>query len=137
MLRNLMRLTAAMVVLTACDNTSANGLIGVTPPPTQLVFLTQPTDVAAQNPIIPSVRIGVQNANGQISGSGSVAVTISLVPGTGAPGASLIGGAASNTFNGIVLFANLRIDTPGAGYQLLASATGFPSVASAPFNVTP
>ena len=126
-----------MVVLTACDNTSANGLIGVTPPPTQIVFLTQPADVSVNAAISPAVRIGVQNANGQIFGSGSVSVTISLVPSTGSPGAALNGGAIANTVNGIVLFANLRIDTPGTGYQLLASATGFPSITSAPFNVTP
>jgi hypothetical protein len=64
-------------------------------------------------------------------------VTITIVAGSGAPGAALNGGSIAQTVNGIVLFSNLRIDTPGTGYQLLASATGFPSIASAAFSVTP
>lgn len=142
MLRRVMQLTAAAVLLGgvllgACDSTRIGGLVGVQPPASRIAFLIQPSNVAANAAMIPAVRIAVQNENGQTVGSGSASVTISLVVGTGTPGASLIGGAIQQTTGGIVNFTNLRVDTPGTGYQLLASATGFASIASTPFDVTP
>jgi hypothetical protein len=137
MLRRLMQVTAAMVLLVACDNSRQGGLVGVQSPATQIVFITQPSDVAANAAMNPAVRVAVQNASGQTVSSGSVTVTLTLVAGTGSPGANLVGGAAQQSFGGIVNFTNLRVDTPGTGYQFLASATGFPSIASTQFNVTP
>jgi hypothetical protein len=124
----------ALVALTSCD--SREGLIGVTPPASRIVFLSQPSNVQTFAAMAP-VQIAVQNENGQTVGSGSVAVTITLVPGTGTAGALLTGGAAQNTTSGVVVFGNLRIDLAGTGYQLLASAQGFQAIASAPFDVTP
>jgi hypothetical protein len=137
MLRRIIQLTAAAALLGGCDDSFSSGIINVAPPPSHIAFLTQPTNVGANAAISPAVRIGVQNPNGQTVGSGTFSVTITLVAGTGSPGASLVGGAVQQTTGGIVNFTNLRIDTPGTGYQLLASATGFPSIASTPFDVTP
>jgi hypothetical protein len=124
-----------IMALAACD--SRSGLVGVSPPATQMAFLSQPTNVVANAAINPPVQIATQNANGQTIGSGSTAVTLTIAPGTGTTGAVLTGGTAQPTQNGAVVFGNLRIDLPGTGYQLVASAAGFPSVTSAAFNVTP
>lgn len=124
-----------MTALAACD--SRSGLVGVSPPATQLVFLSQPTNVVANAAINPPVQIATQNTNGETVGSGSSAVTLTIAPGTGTSGAVLTGGTAQLTQNGAVVFGNLRIDLAGTGYQLVASAAGFPSVTSAAFNVTP
>jgi hypothetical protein len=125
----------AILALTACDS-RRGGLIGVSPPATQLVFLSQPSDVVANAAMAP-VQIATQNANGQTVGSGTTAVTLTIAPGTGTSGAALTGGAAQLTQNGAVVFGNLRIDLPGTGYQLVASASGYPAITSPAFNVTP
>lgn len=136
MLRRLLQLAAVAALVTACD-TRVPGLVGVTAPPTHITFTSQPSDVQVGNAMLPAVRVEVQNGQGQTVTSGSVNVVLTIVPGTGAPGATLIGGDNQVSVSGVVLFTNIRIDTPGTGYQLLASATGFPSVASVAFNVTP
>ena len=136
MLRRLMQLAAVAALVSACD-TRVPGLVGVTAPATQIVFTSQPSDVQVGNPILPAVRIEIRNGLGQTVTSGSVDIILTITPTTGAPGATLIGGATQTTLNGVVIFTNLRIDTPGTGYQLLASASGFPSVSSVSFNVTP
>jgi hypothetical protein len=128
------RALIAILALAACD--SRSGLVGVNPPATQLVFLSQPSDVVANVAMSP-VQIATQNSNGQTVGSGTTAVTLTIAPGTGTAGAALTGGTAQLTQNGAVVFGNLRIDLPGTGYQLVASAAGFAAITSAAFNVTP
>ena len=136
MLRRLLQLAAVAALATACD-TRVPGMVGVTPPATQIVFTSQPSDVQVGTPILPAVRVEVRNGQGQTVTSGTANIILTITPTTGAPGATLTGGDAQTTVSGVVIFTNLRIDTPGAGYQLLASATGFPSVSSLPFTVTP
>ena len=129
-------LAVAAVLTTACDY-RGGGLIGVTPPATKIVFVVQPTDVAVNTSISPAVEVHVQNANNQTVTNANVAIIISLVPGTGAAGANLSGAAPVSAVNGVATFPNLRLDLAGAGYQLSATATGFGTVASRAFNVTP
>jgi hypothetical protein len=39
--------------------------------------------------------------------------------------------------NGVALFNNLRISTPGTGFTLTFSAPGLTPVVSAPFDINP
>jgi hypothetical protein len=48
-------------------------------------------------------------------------VNASIVPGTGAPGATLGGDASVDAVAGVATFTGLSIDVPGAGYELLFS----------------
>ena len=123
--------------LAGCDSRLGGGLIGVTPPGTRLVFQTQPSNVQVGQAIAPVVQVAVQNDAGTVVSGSSAEVTITLVPGTGAPGALLTGGEPQRASSGIVNFGNLRINTAGTGYQLLASSPGLNSVASTAFSVTP
>lgn len=65
-------------------------------------------------------------------------ITLSVKPGTGAPGATVV--CASNTVatdgSGNATFSGCDIDATGTGYRLLASAPGSTSGESNTFNVT-
>jgi adhesin/invasin len=136
MVRRMVGLVWLLALAAACDS-GFGGFVGVQPPGTNLVFTTQPSDVAAFAAISPLVQVAIQNANNQVVSNSNAVVTVTIVPGTGAPGAVLTGGTAQPASNGLVNFNNLRIDLPGTGYRLQASSPGFPVVISAPFNVTP
>jgi hypothetical protein len=129
-------LAIAAALTTACDYRSG-GLIGVSPPATKIAFVVQPSDVAANTSMFPAVQVHVQNSNNQTITNANVAIQLSLVPAPGTAGAILLGASPINAVNGVATFSNLRIDQEGAGYQLVATAAGFTSVASQPFNVTP
>ena len=129
-------LAFAVVLTTACDS-RPGGLIGVLPPATKIVFVVQPTDVAANASISPPVEVHVQNNNNQTITNANVPITVTLVTGTGTAGAVLTGAAPVAAVNGVATFPNLRVDRAGTGYQLQATASGFPSIASSAFNVTP
>lgn len=135
------RRTLALVLLgfatAGCDSRLEGGLSGVQRPGTRLVFRTQPTNVQVGAAITPVVQVAVQNDDGQVVSNSTAQVTISLAPGTGTAGALLTGGEAQAASNGVVNFGNLRINTAGTGYQLLASSPGMTSATSASFSVTP
>jgi hypothetical protein len=120
-----------------CDSRLEGGLVGVQRPGTHLVFQAQPTTVQVGAAITPVVQVAVHNDDAQVVSGSTAEITISIVPGTGTAGALLTGGEPQAASNGIVNFGNLRINTAGSGYQLLASSPGMASVASTPFTVNP
>ncbi len=62
-------------------------------------------------------------------------VTISIIPGSGTPGAVLNGNRTKNCINGRAAYRDLSIDKAGAGYVLTASNPGLASGDSQPFDV--
>jgi alpha-tubulin suppressor-like RCC1 family protein len=64
-------------------------------------------------------------------------VTISIIPGSGTPGAVLNGTTIVNCAEGIATFVDLSIDKWGTGYVLMATSTGLTSAFSAAFDVAP
>ena len=137
MKRRALALVLCGLAVAGCDSRAEGGLIGVQRPGTRLVFQTQPSNVQVGAAITPVVQVQVQNDDGQVVSNSSAEITVTLVAGTGAPGALLTGGEPQAASNGIVNFGNLRINTAGTGYQLLASSSGMTSVTSLAFNVTP
>lgn len=127
-------LAIAAVLTTACDYRSG-GLVGVIPPPTKIVFVVQPSNVAPNAFMTPGVEVHVQNNTNQTVPNANVPITLTLVTGTGTAGATLSGAAPVSAVNGVAAFPNLRIDLAGTGYQLQASASGFQTTASRTFNV--
>src|SRR5439155_367876 len=85
-------------------------------------------------PIAPAVQVAVQDASGNTVTSASATVTVALGanPGAGALSGTLTVAATQ----GIATFSNLRIDRPGSGYTLVASAAGLSGATSASFAVT-
>jgi hypothetical protein len=61
-------------------------------------------------------------------------VTAELVPGTGAPGATLGGIQSESLVGGQADFSALSVDRPGTGYRLKFSAPGLASARSLSFN---
>lgn len=136
MVQRLLAVMAVTAISAACD-TRVGGLVGVTPPATRIAFVSQPTNVVAGAAVLPAVQVAIQNPQGQTVPNTNAPIGLTIVPGTGTAGAVLTGGAAQNAVSGIVNFTNLRIDLPGTGYQLIATTSGFATISSTPFNVTP
>src|SRR2546430_2144210 len=122
---------SAPLVIVACG-----GEAGPTQPAaaTKLVFTVQPTSAAGAQPITPAVQIAVQDASGNTVTSASATVTVALVANPGA--GTLSGTLTVAATQGIATFSNLRIDRPGSGYTLAASAGGLSGATSVPFAVT-
>lgn len=135
MVQRLLAVMAFAALSVGCD-TRVGGLVGVTPPATRIAIISQPTNTPAGSTMAP-VQVAIQNPQGQTVGSTNAAITLSIVPGTGTAGAVLTGGGPQNAVNGLATFTNLRINLAGTGYQLQVTASGFATIASTPFNVTP
>src|SRR5437762_1973131 len=122
---------SAPLVIVACG-----GDAGPTQPAaaTKLVFTVSPTNAAGAQPIAPAVQVAVQDASGNTVTSASATVTVAL----GAnPGAGTLSGTLTvAATQGIATFSNLRIDRPGSGYTLVASAGGLSGATSVPLAVT-
>src|SRR3989449_597290 len=101
---------------------------------TKLGFTGQPTNVAAAQPITPAVQVAVQDAVGNTVPAATNAVTVTL--GSNPRGGTLGGTMTVSASQGIATFADRRIDRPGRGYTLLASAAGLSGATSTPFAVT-
>src|SRR2546422_53654 len=101
---------------------------------TKLGFTGQPTNVAAAQPIPPAVQVAVQDAVGNSVLGATDAVTVTL--GSNPSGGTLGGTMTVSASQGIATFADRRIDRPGRGYTLLASAAGLSGATSTPFAVT-
>src|SRR5207249_2316596 len=101
---------------------------------TTLVVVVQPSAAAGAQPITPAVQVAVQDAFGNTVTAATDAVTVAL----GAnPGAGTLSGTLTvAATQGIATFSNLRIDRPGSGYTLAASAGGLSGATSVPFAVT-
>jgi alpha-tubulin suppressor-like RCC1 family protein len=100
---------------------------------TKLAFTVQPTNAAGAQPITPAVQVAVQDAVGNTVSTATNAVTVTL----GNPGGGTLGGTMTvSAAQGIATFADLRIDQPGSGYTLGASAAGLSGATSTQFAVT-
>ena len=107
---------------------------------TQLFFTVQPTDtvhaVTAGSVITPAAQVTARDASGQTATSFTGSVTLTITPGTGTGGATLLGTTTAQAVAGVANFADLRINVAGTSYKLSATGGGLPAVTSAFFNVT-
>src|SRR3989454_155827 len=130
------RHTLWTLVALAAGIIACGGEKGPTQPaaPTKVIFTVQPTNVGAGVAIASAVQVAIQDASGNTVSSATNAVTMAL----GAnPGAGTLSGTLTvAATQGIATFSNLRIDRPGSGYTLVASAGGLSGATSAPFAVT-
>jgi hypothetical protein len=101
--------------------------------PVGLAFRAEPAPAQAGQPLDP-IRVAVVDSAGTpVAGADSL-ITIALAnPGS----ATLSGTDTTHAVNGVATFSDLRIDQPGSGYMLEASAGSFPPKRSAPFDVMP
>ena len=134
--------TASAYTLTATD--SADGLSALSSPfavtvgpPAHLAFTNQPSGSTAGTPWPGQPVVSVTDAGGNIVTTASPAITISLTPGTGTPGALLICSASTVKASlGSADFAGCSMTRAAAGYTLTAtdSADGL-KAESQPFSI--
>jgi methionine-rich copper-binding protein CopC len=106
-----------------------------------LQFLNEPADAILNEPITsgdvdpnaPPVKVGILDGNGDTVQGASAEITMSI--GTN-PGEGTLSGTTTVTANdGVATFSDLSIDVSSNGYTLVASADGFSSATSKPFNI--
>ena len=99
-----------------------------------LVFITQPTNTVEKEPIKPDVQVAVRDQSGNTVASftGTIRLEIAANPSNG----HLQGDTGRQPSSGVAVFDNLRVDEPGNGYTLRATASGVSSAISASFNIT-
>ncbi|HLB35510.1 MAG TPA: hypothetical protein VJL31_02995, partial [Gemmatimonadales bacterium] len=112
---------------------SATALAG---PADSLVFVVAPVTTAAGTAIVPPVQVAVLDSFGNTAAGSSAAVTLAIAAGTGVPGAALLGTTTRNAVAGVATFDDLRIDSVGTNYRLVATATGLTEATSGTFDVT-
>jgi hypothetical protein len=111
---------------------------GPPPPPNGangLGFFSQPTTTRAGDIIAPGLRVGALGPGGVVASAYNGPVWISL--GKNPTGATLTGTRRLIAVNGFVTFSDLRIDKPGTGFILRATAWPLNYTLSAPFDVRP
>ena len=102
----------------------------------KLGYLTQPTNVASNTNITPSIQVVVQDANGATVTSSNASITLAL--GSNAAGATASGTLTVGASSGVATFTNVQVGLAGTAYTLVATApaAGLTSATSTPFNVT-
>ena len=113
--------------------------------PTTLTFETQPTNIAAGQPL-PTIRLVVRDATADTVRSFNGNVTLSLtgaIGGLSAPGAAiasnggdLVGVTTVAAVNGVVRWDSLTVNKAGTAYRLSAAIAGGPSASSNTFNAS-
>ena len=133
---------AGTYTLTASDGSlpwsaSASFTVGTIGPPAQLAFTPSPGSAARNAQLSPQPVVSVEDSSGNVVGTDSSAVTISL----NGPGTLTCTGAGHltvNAVNGVATFSGCSVDTVANGDTLTASDApdSIPSVTSGSFNVT-
>jgi hypothetical protein len=105
-------------------------------PATKLAFAFVSNSGTAGVPLS-LVQVVAQDAFSNTATGATNPVTLSITPGTGATGATLVGTPTQNAVNGVATFSNVAISLPGSGYTLTASAQGLASTTSASITIVP
>jgi hypothetical protein len=122
-------LTAASGALTSALSSS----VDVLPPPSKVVFTTQPSEVATGATMFPAVVVSIENALGQVAPNDKSSVTLAVLSG---PDGGTIGGTTTvAAVNGVATFSNLTFTVPG-DYTLVAFDGALAADTSISFTVT-
>lgn len=119
---------------------SATGLASATSNPfnvsagtaSRLEYRVQPTTIGPNVPITPAPQVAVTDAFGNQTTS---SVSVAMAFGANATGATLSGTTSTTSASGLATFSNLRLNTVGSGYTLVAASAGLTSATSDTFRV--
>lgn len=101
----------------------------------QLEFVVEPTNTTGAVAIAPAIQVRVRDALGATVTGSSAFITLEIEPTSGTAGASIIGTASVAAQGGVASFDAVAVDSAGAGYRLVAVATGITPDTSAAFTV--
>lgn len=125
----------AVAVASGQSSAVTSGTYTISLPPSQIVFITQPTDSTAGSPLAPAVTVAFEDSNGNQVASASDQVNLALQQYGSAD--ALAGTTSLNASSGVATFYDLVVNTPGSGYTLVASAPGLASIQSSSFTIVP
>src|SRR5947209_19759090 len=115
-------------------NTATSSVFSITPgTATQLAFTQQPGTTVANRLITPAVKVRALDALGNLATS--FAGNSRGAPGRNPGGATLGGTTPVTAVSGVATFFDLSLNKTGTGYTLTASASGFTTVTSTPFDI--
>jgi len=97
-------------------------------------FTTQPRDVMVDVVFDSPLQLLVADNQGNTVTTSTASITLGITPGTGTPGAALVGTTTRSADTGIASFGGLSIDTPGTGYTVTASSPGLVSDTTVSFR---
>jgi len=107
---------------------------GAFPTSGYLAFVTQPPQTVEGGAVLsPPVQVAVRDSRGNTMPDATNTVTLVLAPNP--DGATLLGTTTMAAVNGIATFGDLRVDRPGSGYSLIATAAAVAGDTSASFVV--
>ncbi len=123
---------------------SPSGLTSVTKPApfaagvaTKLAFSQQPVNSPSGNNNMATVRVAIQDAQGNTVMTGTTASsTVTLSIASNVNGAVLSGTSTVTAVDGVATFSDLGIDKTASGYKLAAAATSLTTTYSNTFNIT-
>ena len=102
-------------------------------PAVRLAFAVQPTLTHGNQRITPAIEVAILDAFGNTVTGTTGIVTIAL--GADPGGGTLAGTTTVSAVGGVATFDDFRIDRPGSGYTLVASAAGLTGATSAAFDI--
>ena len=101
-----------------------------------LRWLVQPADEDEDQDIQPAPQVAIVDGFGNIVPIDGTVITVSIGANPGGADPGLHGDRTRATSDGIANFPSLRVDEPGNGYTLVASAPGLGTAETDPFNVS-
>ncbi|MDC0714749.1 S8 family serine peptidase [Stigmatella sp. ncwal1] len=102
--------------------------------PTRVRFTQQPSSAAAGATITPAVQATLQDAFGNTAVQSTLPISVAL--GSNPGGGTLSGTTTVDAVAGVASFSTLSVNRSGAGYTLVASATGLTPDTSTAFTIT-
>lgn len=104
----------------------------------RMAVMTQPSGAHTDQTFVVQPVVEILDAAGQrVVSDSTTVVTASIMPGTGAAGASLgpPGALTATASSGVATFSGLKISTAGSGYALMFTAANHSAAVSASFDV--
>lgn len=115
--------------------TTSNAFEILPQPATRLAFTVQPSHTMAGEDLLPALKVELRNRSGELVTTSSLLVSLAIS--SNPSGGMLTGSVTQATSNGVATFSDLKIDKPGQGYQLKATAAGLSGAISNLFDITP
>ena len=100
----------------------------------QLAFTVEPSTATAGSTITPQVEVTARDALGNVADAFTGAIVVAI--GSNPSGGNLLGTTSVAASGGVASFADLMLDSAGAGYTLTATASGITGATSLAFDVT-
>jgi len=85
-----------------------------------LVFSTQPAGARASALLSSQPKVAIRDVNGNVMTNRTDSITVTVKSGSGTAGAGLVGTVRASAVAGVATFSDIRVDTAGSSFQLVA-----------------